>query len=94
MILAIDYDDTWTRDWLFWDSFIRSAQRRGHTVYCVTWRDPTQPVHTDLSNLVQVFYTSLQAKRVYMEAQNILVDIWLDDNPWSVDNNHTDFYNF
>ncbi len=94
MILAIDYDDTWTRDWAFWNAFIKSAQNRGHTVYCVTWRDPSMPVSTDLSNLVQVFYTSLQAKRVYMEAKQIYVDIWLDDNPYSVDNNHTDFYNF
>jgi len=38
MILSLDYDCTYTRDKILWDSFIKQAKARGHTVLCVTAR--------------------------------------------------------
>lgn len=88
MIIALDYDDTITLDPEFWLSFIRSAQRRGIVVHCVTWRSEHEPVHHSVSELVQVFYTDLLAKRPFMESKGVYVDVWIDDNPYAVDNNY------
>lgn len=38
MIISVDYDETYTRDKILWDSFIKQAKMRGHTVLCVTAR--------------------------------------------------------
>ena len=84
MILAIDYDDTYTRDYPFWQAFIKSSQKRGHTVYCVTWRYDREPVDPELTELVQVFYTNRKAKRPFMEDKGIAINIWIDDNPESI----------
>jgi len=35
MIISVDYDETYTRDKILWDSFIKQAKARGHTVLCV-----------------------------------------------------------
>lgn len=88
MIIALDYDDTYTLNPAFWREFIQNAKKHGITVYCVTWRHDGDPVDRTLSELVQVFYTDIKAKRQFMEKQNIYVDVWIDDNPFSVDNNY------
>lgn len=38
LILGLDYDHTFTADPDLWRQFISDAQRRGHTVVCVTAR--------------------------------------------------------
>lgn len=84
MNLAIDYDDTYTKDYPFWQAFIKSAQKRGHTVYCVTWRYTRELVDPELEQLVEVCYTGRKAKRPFMEARGININIWIDDNPLSI----------
>jgi hypothetical protein len=83
MILSLDYDDTYTRDPVFWDSFIAYAQSRGHTVYCVTLRTPEQgeQVLASIGKLVKVYFTSMQSKSKYMYAMGIKIDVWIDDMP-------------
>ena len=34
MLIAIDYDNTYTADPEWWDEVIRSGQERGHTIVC------------------------------------------------------------
>jgi len=38
MLIALDYDGTYTADPIFWDTFIASAQSHGHGVACITMR--------------------------------------------------------
>ena len=42
MNISLDFDDTYTRDPAFWNSFIVGARGRGHHVYLVTARTPEQ----------------------------------------------------
>jgi hypothetical protein len=72
MRISIDYDGTYTRDPVLWDSFIQSAKDRGHEVVCVTMRYPHEPIAMPC----EIFYTSRKAKAIVCEA-----DIWIDDSP-------------
>lgn len=84
MIIALDYDQTYTCDPPAWNEFIELMQRHGHTVYCVTMRDRTegQVVHDALGHKVDgVFCTDRQAKADYMRDCGIQIDVWIDDTP-------------
>lgn len=59
-------------------------QQRGHNVYCVTMRSPGEgrAVKESLENKVDgIFFTSRRAKRDFMNARGIRVDVWVDDSP-------------
>jgi len=77
MVLAIDYDDTYSS---FPDEFdiLRTIfQSKGHTVYIVTARDKTYaPIEKDLSLFDGIIYTAGKAKAAVVRA-----DIWIDDSP-------------
>jgi len=85
MNIALDYDNTYTRDKVFWNDFIKSAQSRGHRVLCVTLRTQHQSeeVINDLKPLLgdNIFFTSLKSKNPYMFARGISIDVWIDDMP-------------
>jgi hypothetical protein len=79
MKIALDYDNTYTKDTELWDSFIAHAKRRGHEVTCVTMRRPEMalafpPGYPDTP--LHVIYTSMEAKARHYQA-----DIWIDDDP-------------
>jgi hypothetical protein len=73
MRIALDYDKTYTADPVLWDGFARDALARGHDVFVVTMRMPSEPVE---SVSLPVVYTSRKAKSSIVEA-----DIWIDDCP-------------
>lgn len=84
MILALDFDNTYSRDPVMWNAVIGMMQHAGHTVYCVTMRTPEEgrPVRESLENHVDgIFFTSRKAKRDFMNARQIMVDVWIDDQP-------------
>ena len=92
MNLALDYDDTYTRDPIFWDAVIDLAQKRGHKVYCITARHDTpinhNEVHRDLGKLIGTdacLFTSMMAKKKYAYSKGINIDVWIDDMPVFVD---------
>lgn len=84
MIISIDYDCTYTRDKILWDSFIQQAKARGHIVYCVTARNPkydSPEVINDLKHLVDhIFFTAGTPKEAFMLRQGICVQVWIDDD--------------
>ena len=73
MLIALDYDKTYTADSALWDNFVQLAQNRGHVVKIVTMRTPSEPV---INPPVEVVYTSRKAKSAVVSA-----DIWIDDSP-------------
>lgn len=73
MLIALDYDKTYTLDPILWDKFVDSAINSGHEVKIVTMRFP----HEEISvNNVEVIYTSRKAKIGFIQP-----DIWIDDSP-------------
>ena len=73
MIIALDYDKTYTADPTLWNGFIFAAKARKHDVKIVTMRYPSEIITAPPAEVV---YTSRKAKRKFFAA-----DIWIDDSP-------------
>lgn len=89
MVIALDYDDTYTKDPRFWDMVISAAKHREHTIYCVTMRCASEvdEVDRDLGDKVDgIFCTNREAKEKYMFKQGYYIDVWIDDMPFFVVN--------
>lgn len=90
MIIAIDYDDTYTRDPLMWNWFINSAEERGHTVWCVTARHENHldDVEATIGRVLEpnrIVATNGQAKKKFIsENYDFYVDVWIDDIPEAI----------
>lgn len=78
MLLALDYDGTYTKDPALWNRFIIDAIKCGHKVICFTMRYEKEPLPP---MLCEVIYTSRKAKKAFSEEAGYLVDIWIDDRP-------------
>src|SRR5271154_1151566 len=74
MKIALDYDNTYTRDPELWNMFCAAAIQRKHTVTIVTSRHPDTPV--ELLSMLPVVYCGFKAKREQFSA-----DVWIDDDP-------------
>ena len=83
MNIALDFDDTYTRDPILWDKFIDDALERGHDIRIVTFRRPemTDPAINWIALKIPVIFTSFQQKRQYTTSIGWLPDIWIDDTP-------------
>jgi hypothetical protein len=83
MNIALDFDDTYTRDPAMWDDFIDMARNRGHDVRIVTFRKRTMtdPALDWLGSTIPVIYTEYTQKRAYCNKMGWFVDIWIDDSP-------------
>lgn len=84
MIIALDYDDTWTRDPDAWYAAMMAMKQAGHTIYGVTMRYPREASGMSMrygAVCEKIFFTSREAKWYYMQNQGIHVDVWIDDSP-------------
>lgn len=89
MNIALDYDDTYTKDPDSWDVFILLMKKAGHRVYCVTMRYDTGFEMTDVYAALQkkvdgIYATSRKAKKEFMCEKGIWIDVWIDDNPFFI----------
>lgn len=94
MIIALDFDNTYTLDPPTWDDFIRLMYDSGHVVKIVTVRHEYWDAHPLLDRLeeefgVRVYYTDGRAKKEYMEGRDIKIDVWIDDRPQTITANST-----
>ena len=80
MIVALDHDGTYDRDPILWDDFVALAKARGHSAILVTMRHGHEPIGRALAG-VQIYYTGRQAKRPFVAARGVEVDVWIDDEP-------------
>jgi len=84
MIIALDYDECFTEDKVFWSGFVASAKKSGHTVTFVTyrpdrWHDSTD-ILADADTLgIETVFTAGQQKAGLFKA-----DIWIDDSPVTI----------
>ncbi len=81
MKIALDYDNTITRDVTLWEIFCRLAVERGHEVVVVTSRYPSNPPPID--GHIRLICCSFTAKRKHYDA-----DVWIDDDPKHIDQDH------
>lgn len=86
MIIALDYDDTYTRDPSSWQKMIETFQAAGHSVYGVTFRYGTGPEYNSVDQSFfdacdDVFFTGRAPKRGFMLERDIHVHVWIDDAP-------------
>ena len=76
MILAIDYDSTYSAFPEEFDALREMFQMRGHSVFIVTARLEQNKIDADLSKFDKVVYTNGKAKASVVHA-----DIFIDDCP-------------
>lgn len=86
LLIALDFDQTFTADEDLWRHFIESAQSRGHKVIVVTARrgkflDERSSVTDRLPDGVPVYFSYDVPKGQYMRQHGIDPDIWIDDTP-------------
>jgi len=88
MLIAIDFDDTLTRDARLWRLFVDAARAGGHKVVCVTARRNTQDNKDTVLEwmrahdvMLPVYFTALESKVEYMRKHGHAVDVWIDDDP-------------
>lgn len=86
MTIAIDFDNTWTADAALWKQFADDAKKRGHDVIIVTARNGwSDDMFRHYDGEVPLYYTGGKLKRHAMEFVGIPVDIWIDDQPGTIE---------
>ena len=83
MIIAIDYDNTYTAAPDMWNETIKLFQSAGHTVICVTARPEVmgQPVLDSVGKLIPVIFAGAEWKREAAKKRGYNVNVWIDDSP-------------
>jgi hypothetical protein len=83
MNIALDFDDTYTRDPVLWDQFISDSLARGHDIRIVTFRKRTMtdPALDYLATKMPVIFTEYTQKREFTNRMGWMVDVWIDDSP-------------
>jgi hypothetical protein len=84
MILALDYDNTFTMDPDGWGEFCEAMRARGHRIYGVTMRydHETRGISEKYrKSCDRIFFTGRRAKQTFMTERGVFIDVWIDDNP-------------
>ena len=81
MLIALDYDGTYTADPQLFDNFARMAMQRGHDVVCVTMHYEHEVIPAPFIEGVGIIYTGRKSKMKFMADKGIQVNVWIDDMP-------------
>lgn len=91
LIIALDYDDTYTADPVLWANFIITAHNLGHKVICVTARRDTYENREEMNRNfthflinIPIYFCNLKSKQREMDDKGVKVDIWIDDSPFAI----------
>jgi len=89
MKIALDFDDTYTRDMQGWNAFISLFQSRGHTIYCVTARgdNDSAEVYDTIGKIIgndKCIFANFVAKKDVVSKLGIYIDVWIDDSPFFI----------
>jgi len=86
--IAVDYDETITKDAYAWSQIMQLMHNLGMKVYVVTYRNNRES--SDLDYLIasdfieSVVFTARHGKKAFCENLGIFIDIWIDDNPITI----------
>lgn len=85
MLVAIDFDRTFTADSESWSTIIGILEQAGHRVICVTGRVETVDNRLELRNSlpmsVEIIFSGDEPKRVAAFRKGHTVNVWIDDRP-------------
>lgn len=84
MLIALDYDKTYTLDPEFWLKFVRLAEKHGHKVLVATMRtldEKGDMCDALLEAVPQVVPTHRNAKLPFLQSWGLKPDVWIDDQP-------------
>lgn len=83
MLIALDYDGTYTKDPDLWQKFITDAHAKNHQVILATMRyeHEQEDMCQILTSRVKVIFTGRQAKREFLRNLGIVPHVWIDDMP-------------
>jgi hypothetical protein len=81
MIIALDWDNTFTRDQDGWQDFILGMKARGHKIWIVTARGEDTPIEMTPEGLSGIVYCNYRAKMRVTELMGLKIDVWIDDDP-------------
>lgn len=87
MKIGLDYDGTITSDPEGFYAFAKMMRARGHEVYIVTMRYPSECTHIpqEWTTVVNAICpTSRQPKKEHMLSKGIKIDVWIDDEPRAI----------
>jgi hypothetical protein len=84
MLIALDYDLTYTADPELWDAFIAAARARGHEFVCVTGREQPPSIAERQIPMPVVCAGDKHKFRAAMAA-GYAVDVWIDDSPGTIE---------
>jgi hypothetical protein len=89
IVIALDYDETYTAAPKLWDAFILlAAYNKDIKVLLCTYRHPVHDYHKDFDHLkklgIECYFSDGLAKKPFMEKQGINVNIWIDDRPTAI----------
>lgn len=88
LLIAIDFDDTYTADVAFWRGMIQLGQGVGHRFICVSGRrdsfDNRRELQQALPEGVPVILSYDEPKRQCAKRLGFEPDIWIDDHPEAV----------
>lgn len=85
MLIALDYDFTFTADPDFWRAVVALGTARGHKFVCVTGRDIPPDFSREPAIPMRVVCAAGAPKfRAAMRA-GFAVDVWIDDAPGSIE---------
>ena len=86
MRIALDWDDTWTKDPALWATFVRLTKHHHHDVRIVTYRRPSgvPEIEDELARYfleIPVIATNHNPKRAACRALGWDPHVWIDDMP-------------
>jgi len=85
MMVALDYDGTYTLAPALWDQVIQLLQGSGHTVVCITSRMVAdQELLDSIGKLVPVVFAGSDWKNDAAKKSGYQIDVWIDDIPTSI----------
>lgn len=94
MNIGLDWDGTVTRDEIAFLAMVHQFRKRGHKVYITTMR-----YHSELEELAGVaklvdgiIASGRRSKRAACAEHGIVIDVWIDDNPYAVEKDASEIW--
>lgn len=85
MRIAIDYDNTYDRNPAMWNRFITDAISQGCAVWIVSSRTDNEENREQLRvKGCFLVLTSHSPKLWFCEQRGLNIDVWIDDDPFSI----------
>ncbi len=84
LIIALDFDDTYTADPVLWSEFVKNAQKRGHYMMVVTYRMESYgsaDIEAALPGVEIVMTGGKKKRQMLRDAGYPEPSIWIDDMP-------------